>query len=81
MSTNIEYTYHRTIKMKPADVKSGSFAEYNEEYNAKDPKFKIGDHVRISYIYIKVIFQIGVKKLFWLKKLRIQSHGLMLLVT
>ena len=48
MSTNIEYTYHRTIKMKPDDVKSGSFAEYNEEYNAKDPKFKIGDHVRIS---------------------------------
>ena len=48
MSTNIEFTYHRTIKMKTADVKSGSFAEYNEEYNPKDPKFKIGDHVRIS---------------------------------
>ena len=41
-------TYHRTIKMKPLDVKSDSFAKYNKESNEKDPKFKIGDHVRIS---------------------------------
>ena len=41
-------TYHRTIKMKPIDVKSDSFAEYNEESIEKDPKFKVGDHVRIS---------------------------------
>ena len=30
-------TYHRTIKMKPIDVK-----------NEKDPKFKLNDHVRFS---------------------------------
>ena len=36
-------TYHRTIKMKPIDVKSDSFAEYNEESNEKDPKFKGSD--------------------------------------
>ena len=41
-------TYHRTITMKPIDVKSDSFAEYNEESNEKDPKFKVGDYVRIS---------------------------------
>ena len=41
-------TYHKTIKMKPVDVKSDSFAEYDEESNEKDPKFKVGDHVRIS---------------------------------
>ena len=41
-------TYHRTIKMKPIDVKSNSFAEYNKESNEKYPKFKVGDHVRIS---------------------------------
>ena len=41
-------TYHTTIKMKPIDVKSDSFAEYNEESNEKDPKFKVNDHVRIS---------------------------------
>ena len=41
-------TYHKTIKMKPIDVKDDSFAEYNEESNKKDPKFKVNDHVRIS---------------------------------
>ena len=41
-------TYHRTIKMKPIDAKSYSFAEYNKEYNEIDPKFKVGDHARIS---------------------------------
>ena len=41
-------TVHKTIKMKPIDVTDDSFAEYNEESNKKDPKFKVGDHVRIS---------------------------------
>ena len=37
-------TYHRTIKMKPIDVKGN-----NTYINiSKDPKFKVGDHVRIS---------------------------------
>ena len=40
-------TVHRTIKMKPIDVTSDSYAEYNEDSNEKDPKFKVGDHVRI----------------------------------
>ena len=34
--------------MKPIDVKSDSFAENNEESNENDPKFKVGDHIRIS---------------------------------
>ena len=34
--------------MKPTDVGGDSFAKYNEESNEKDPKFKVGDHVRIS---------------------------------
>ena len=41
-------TIHRTIKMKPNNVTDDSFVEYNEESNKKDPKFKVGDHVRIS---------------------------------
>ena len=41
-------TYHKTIKMKPIDVKRGSFAEYNEKSNHKNPKFEVGDHVRKS---------------------------------
>ena len=41
-------TIHRTIKMKPVDVMGDSYAEYNENFNKKDPKFKVGDHARIS---------------------------------
>ena len=41
-------TGHRIIKMKPTDVTDDSHAEYNEDFNKKDPKFKVGDHVRIS---------------------------------
>ena len=41
-------TVHRSIKMKPIDVTSDSYAEYNEDSNEKDPKFKVGDRVRIS---------------------------------
>ena len=40
-------TYHKTIKMKPIDVRDDSFSEYNEESNEKNPKFKVGDHVPI----------------------------------
>ena len=42
------YTYHQSTKMKPIDVKSNSYVECNVNPNAKDPKLKIGDHVRIS---------------------------------
>ena len=41
-------TVYRTVKMKPIDVTSNSYAEYNENSNEKDPKFKVGDRVRIS---------------------------------
>ena len=41
-------TYHGTIKMKPVDVTSGNYVEYNVNSNDKDPKFQVGDHVRIS---------------------------------
>ena len=41
-------TVHRTIKMKPIDVTSDSYAEYNEDFNEKDPKFKVGDYVRFQ---------------------------------
>ena len=41
-------TYHRTIKMKPVDVKDNTYIDFEKEVNDKDPKFKVGDHVRIS---------------------------------
>ena len=41
-------TYHRTIKMKPIDVKDNTYISFEKKVNDIDPKFKIGDHVRIS---------------------------------
>ena len=41
-------TVHKTIKMKPIDVTNDSYVEYNQDFNKKGPKFKVGDHVRIS---------------------------------
>ena len=40
--------YHRTIKMKPINVKDNTYINIGKEINDKDPKFKVGDHVRIS---------------------------------
>ena len=39
--------YHRTIKMKPVDVKDKTYIDFKKEVNDRDPKFKVGDHVRI----------------------------------
>ena len=41
-------TIHRTIKTKPIDVTGDSHSEYNEDFNKKDRKFKVGDNLRIS---------------------------------
>ena len=40
-------TYHRTIKMKPVDVKPSISFAINKENNKEDPKFKVANHVRI----------------------------------
>ena len=41
-------TVHKAIKMKPIDVTNDSYAVYNKDFNKKNPKFKVGGHVRIS---------------------------------
>ena len=41
-------TYQTTIKMKPIDVKDNTYINTSKEINNEDPKFKVGDHVRIS---------------------------------
>ena len=41
-------TYQSIIKVKPVDVKSSTFTNFNKENKKEDPKFKVGDHVRIS---------------------------------
>ena len=44
---------HRSIRMKPVDVKSSTYISFNAENINKDPKFEVGDHARIS-IYKKI---------------------------
>ena len=34
--------------MKPADVNSSPYIDFNKENNNDEPKFKVGDHARIS---------------------------------
>ena len=41
-------TYHNTTKMKPVDVKSSIYIDFDKENNDKGPKFNVGDHERIS---------------------------------
>ena len=50
-------TYHRTIKIKPADVKDNSYLDSGKEVNVKDPKFQVGDRVKI--LKYKNIFDKG----------------------
>ena len=58
-------TYHRAIKMNPVDIKDNTYINICKEVNDKDPKFKVGDRVRISKhkkFLLKTILQIGLKK-------------------
>ena len=41
-------TYHTTIKMKPVGVKDNTYINFKKEVNDKGPKFRVGDHARIS---------------------------------
>ena len=56
--------------MKPIEVTSDSYAEYNEDSNEKDHKFKIGDHVRISK-YKKIFTKVYTKS--WSKEVFVAS--------
>ena len=49
--------YHKTIKMKPVDVNLSTYIDFGAENNDKDPKFEVGNHVRISTY--KNIFETG----------------------
>ena len=40
--------YHTSIKMKPANVKDNTYIDVKKKTNDKNPKFKVGDNVRIS---------------------------------
>ena len=43
-------TYHRTIKMKPFDVKDNTYIDFGKEVYDKDPKLKIKNTIPWTYI-------------------------------
>ena len=66
-------THHRTIKMKPVDVKSRTYIDFNVEKNDKDLKFEIGHHVRISKyqnIFANVYTENWSEEVFVVRKLK-----------
>ena len=60
--------YHRTIKMKPVDVKDNTYNDFKKEVNDKDPKFKVSDYIRISKY--KNIFAKGLKKFLFFSNIK-----------
>ena len=40
-------TYHKSIKMKPVDVKDNTHINFKKEVNDKNPKFKVDDNAEL----------------------------------
>ena len=65
--------YHTSNKMKPIDVKDNRYINFKKEINNKDPKFKVGDHVRISKyknIFAKGYMPNWSEEIFIIKKIK-----------
>ena len=76
-------SYHKSIKMKPVDVKDNTYIDFKKEINDKNPKFKVCDHVRISKynnIFAKGYMPNWSEEIFVIKKIKILYHGHMLLM-
>ena len=76
-------TCHKTIKMKPIDVKPSAYIDSSKEINYQDPNLKLA--IQLGYQNIKIFLQkamleFGLKKFLWLKKLKTLFCGHMLLV-
>ena len=66
-------TYHTSIKIKPVDVKDNTYIAFKKEVNDKSPKFKVGDHVRISKyknIFAKGYMPNWSEEIFIIKKIK-----------
>ena len=66
-------TYHTTIKMKPINVKDNTYINTSKEINNKDPKFRVGDYVRISKyknIFAKRYMPNWSEEVFIIKKIK-----------
>ena len=76
-------TYHSTGKMKPVDVEQNTYIGSSKEINDKNPKFKIGDKIRISKyqnIFAKVYTLSWSKEVFVIKILSC-GHTLLTILT
>ena len=65
--------YHTSIKMKPVDVKDKTYINVKKETNDKNPKFKVGDHVRVSKyknIFAKGYMTNWSEKIFVIRKIK-----------
>ena len=68
--TKYKNTDHSIIKINCFDVNPSTYIGFNKENNTKDPKFWVGDHVRITKyknIFQKFTFQIVWKNFFLTK--------------
>ena len=66
-------TYHTSIKMKPVDVKDNTCIDFKKEVNDKNPKFEVGDDVRISKynnIFAKGYMPNWSEEIFIIKKIK-----------
>ena len=81
--TQYNDTVHRTIKMKPIDVKDNTYVDSKKEVNNKDPKFKVRDHVRKSKyrnIFAKGYMPNWSEEVFVVNKIKNTVYGHMLLM-
>ena len=66
-------TYHRTIKIKPIEVKNNTYIDSSKEVNDKCPKFKAGDHANIfkyKNIFAKGYTPNGSEEVFVIKEVK-----------
>ena len=59
--------------MKPIDAKNNTYINIDKEVNEKDPKFQVGDHVRISkskIIFAKVYTPNWSEEVFVIKEIK-----------
>ena len=72
-------TYHRKIKMKPADINLSMYINFNKENNKESPKFKIGNDLKISKykkIFAKGYAPNSSEEVFVIKKLKNLCHDI-----
>ena len=79
---NYNNKYHRTIKLKPVDVKSSTYTDFNKQNSKENLEFEVDDHVRIlnfKPFLSKVYVSNRLKKFLWWKMLKALCRGHMLL--